>query len=379
MAWLKNNMRPNLAIISPSQNAYSETFIQAHKHIPGMNVRFYYGDPLPIMLEGSGALEKMLWRSVLVHSAGRLFGSPFLDRREDALLWSLRREKIDCVLAEYGPTGAKILNVCKKAGLPLVVTFLGYDASVHLVLRQYEASYKDMFQYASAVVVVSKAIQSRLEHLGCSAYKIHYSPTGPHDVFFSVKPIYSQKLFVSTGRFVDKKAHYYTILAFNEVLREHPDAKLVIAGDGPLLNVCINLVRHLKIEHAVSFLGVITLDQFSDYLTVACAYVQHSITALDGDMEGTPVAVMEASAAGLPVISTRHAGISDVIVDGETGLLVEEHDVVGMSKHMTKILDDKEYARKMGANGRLFIRDNFSRERHLELLSRIIEKSLNTR
>ncbi len=371
-------MKPNLAIVSPSLNAHSETFIQAHKRIPDMNVHFYYGDPFPIMLEDKGALRNGPWEAVLTHYLGRLFGSPFLDRREYVFARSLRKEKIDCVLAEYGTTGVGILNVCRKLRLPLVVTFLGYDASVHQILRRFEDSYKDMFQYVRAVVVVSKAMQKKLEDIGCPAGKIHYSPTGPHDMFFNVQPAFSQKLFISTGRFVDKKAHYYTILAFNEVLEKHPDARLVIAGEGMLLNACINLVRHLRIEHAVSFPGVITLDQFSSYLAVARAYVQHSIIALDGDMEGTPVAVMEASAAGLPVISTRHAGISDVIVDGETGLLIDEHDVEGMSRQMVKILEENDFAKNLGAKGKNFIAENFSREKHLDLLAKIINESLTS-
>ncbi|MBN8575260.1 MAG: glycosyltransferase [Candidatus Kapabacteria bacterium] len=371
-------MKLNLAIVAQSLNAYTETFIQAHKEIQGMNVRYYYGDPLPTMLENYGVLEKNKWFSTLYHYTRKMIASPFNDRREDVFAWSLRKEKIDCVLAEYGTTGANILTVCKSLRIPLVVTFLGYDASVHQILRQYEFAYKDLFNYASAVIVVSRSIQEKLKSLGCPAEKIRYSPTGPHDRFFSVTPDFSQKLFISTGRFVDKKAHYYTILAFNEVLKQHPDARLVIAGEGALINVCINLIRFLKIEYAVSFPRVITLEEFSEYLSVARAYVQHSITAMDGDMEGTPVAILEASAAGVPVISTRHAGIPDVVVDGETGFLVDEHDVLGMSKHMLNVLENEQLARKVGANGRTFVGKNFNREAHLEMIARTVEDAVST-
>ena len=122
---------------------------------------------------------------------------------------------------------------------------------------------------------------------------------------------------------------------------------------------------------------MITQDEFVNYLVTARAYVQHSITALDGDMEGTPVTILEASAAGIPVISTRHAGIPDVIVDGETGLLVEEHDVEGMSKQMLMVLEDKGFANKLGANGKLFISKNFSREKNLSMLAQTIQNSIS--
>ena len=85
------------------------------------------------------------------------------------------------------------------------------------------------------------------------------------------------------------------------------------------------------------------------YLTVdagrgARAYVQHSVVCSNGNAEGTPNAVVEGSASGLPVISTRHKGIVDAVVDGETGLLVDEHDVQGMADAMVRLVDSPELA-----------------------------------
>ena len=368
-------MKLNLAIISPNQRTYSETFIQAHKYIPNMNIKFYYQGMPPTILEGKGALGfQRKWMRVLHRILVEGTNSPF-SYNEVVFARSLRKEKIDCVLAEYGFTGAGVLNVCKKINMPLLVHFHGHDASHHQILERHQAAYRNMFQYASAVIVVSKVMQKKIESLGCPPEKICYNPYGPHDRFLNIQPNLGQKLFVSVGRFVDKKAPYYTILAFKEVLRIHPDAKLLIAGDGVLLNVCINLVRNLKIEHAVSFPRVITHNELANYLSIARAYVQHSITAMDGDMEGTPVSIIEASAAGIPVISTRHAGIPDVIKDGETGLLVDEHDVEGMSKCMIKVLEEKEYAKELGAKGKLFISNNFSREKNLHLMAQMIKNA----
>ena len=368
----RQNMKINLAIISPNQRIYSETFIQAHKYIPNMNIKFYYQEIPPTILEGKGALGfQRKWIRVLHRILIEGTNSPF-SYNEDIFARSLRKEKINCVLAEYGPTGAGVLKICRWLKIPLLVHFHGYDASKHKTLEQYKTDYKDMFQYASAVIVVSKVMQDRIEELGCPSEKIYYNPYGPQSRFLAMKPSLDQKLFISAGRFVDKKAHYYTILAFNEVLKVHPDARLVIAGDGVLLNTCINLVRNLKIEHAVEFPGVITHNEFENYLKIARAYVQHSITTLDGDMEGTPVSILEASAAGLPVISTFHAGIPDVILDGKTGLLVNEHDIQGMIAHMLFILENLEKAKQIGVNGKRRIKKYFSMDKHLSVLQDII-------
>ncbi|NWG34535.1 MAG: glycosyltransferase [Chloroflexi bacterium] len=372
-------MNIKLAIASPHRDIYSETFIQAHKHLPGAQVSFYYGGWLPTMLEGKGGLApRTIWERTFNRLIAEILPSP-LFIEEKAFARSLRREKIECVLAEYGPTGVGVLKVCKRLGLPLLVHFHGYDAFVHQIIEQYETGYKEMFQYAAAVFVVSRAMQKRVEELGCPPDKIRYNPYGPHDSFLKIEPRLEEKVFVSVGRFIDKKAPYYTLLAFKEAANRHPDARLVIAGEGVLLNACKNLARHLNIEGAVSFPGVISRDEFIRHLRIARAYVQHSITALDGDMEGTPVSILEASAAGVPVISTRHAGIPEVIRDGETGLLVDEHDVEGMSRHMLRLLEDRRYAKTLGSRGKAFIAENFNLDRHLSSISQTIVHSLPRR
>jgi colanic acid/amylovoran biosynthesis glycosyltransferase len=363
----------NLAIISPNNNAYSETFIQAHKRIPGVNIYYYYGGGIPNFLEGHGDVaSKTLWAKTSRNLKHRLKKTG-LSLSEEALVDSFKKHRINCVLAEYGLTAVNVLNVCRKIDLPLIAHFHGYDASTHLAIEEYGEAYKEMFSYARSIIAVSRVMEKKLLSLGCPASKLVYNTYGPDDEFLNLVPSYGKKQFIGIGRFVDKKAPYYTLLAFQKTLKKHPDARLIIGGNGPLLNTCNNLVKYLKIENNVSFPGIITPDQYRVYLNESIAFVQHSITAENGDMEGTPVGVLEASAAGLPVISTIHAGIPDVIIHDKTGLLCLEHDVDQMAIHMLQILDDKQFAINMGAAGKENIRKNFSMERHLNLLAEVIE------
>jgi glycosyltransferase involved in cell wall biosynthesis len=106
-------------------------------------------------------------------------------------------------------------------------------------------------------------------------------------------------------------------------------------------------------------------------------YAQHSIEAASGDVEGTPVAVLEAGATGLPVVSTRHGGIPDVVRHGETGLLVEEGDVAGMARQMLRLLRDPTQAAALGDAARRHVRHHFSAERSNGRLWTIIEGSFN--
>jgi len=147
-----------------------------------------------------------------------------------------------------------------------------------------------------------------------------------------------------------------------------------MGGDGILLNTCKNLVRYYKLENHVEFFGVITPEKYRNLLSESLAFVQHSITALDGDMEGTPLAILEASAAGLPVLATFHAGIQDVVVHGETGLLSEEHDVETMAEHMLSILKDMDFAKQLGAAGKKRIKMYFNLDRHIGQLQDVLEQ-----
>jgi len=151
-------------------------------------------------------------------------------------------------------------------------------------------------------------------------------------------------------------------------MEKHPDVKLYFAGDGELLETCRNLVKYYNLEKNVLLLGRIKPNEYASLLSRVTGFIQHSITAESGDMEGTPVAVLEANAAGIPVIATRHAGIPDVILDGTTGLLVDEHDVDGMAEKIIELIENKELAIKLGKAGKERVKNNFSMERHLRMI-----------
>lgn len=150
-----------------------------------------------------------------------------------------------------------------------------------------------------------------------------------------------------------------------------------MAGNGPLLNSTRNIAKMLSIDNHVDFPGVIAPDQAQNYLLESRAYVQHSIIADDGDMEGTPVAVMEASATGIPVISTKHAGIPDVIIDEMTGLLCNEMDIEKMATDMIRLADDITLARNLGNAGKKRMKEEFSKEWQMKVLTETIKAAVN--
>jgi glycosyltransferase involved in cell wall biosynthesis len=148
-----------------------------------------------------------------------------------------------------------------------------------------------------------------------------------------------------------------------------------MAGDGELLKVSKSLAKACQLESSILFTGVLSPTRIKDHFLHSMAFVQHSVVAENGDMEGTPVAVLEAQAAGLPVIATWHGGIPDVVIHGKTGLLSAEFDIESMADNMTRILREKGLAKQLGEAGRKRVKENFSMEKHLGILQNEIEKA----
>jgi glycosyltransferase involved in cell wall biosynthesis len=240
------------------------------------------------------------------------------------------------------------------------------------MLKRYGKKYPEMFEYATSVVAVSHDMADRLVSFGCPREKIVYNPSAPNDAYYQVRPTFGKKLFIGAGRFVHKKAPQNTILAFVKVLEKHPDAQLILAGNGKLFKHCKKLVKQHNLENFVYLPGAFNSEQLKQWFSEATAFVQHSMTAPNGDMEGTPNSITEASLAGLPVISTFHAGIPNVIIDGKTGLLVNEGDIDAMAEKMIWILDHPQEAQKMGHAGKENIWENFNLKKCVGILDEII-------
>jgi glycosyltransferase involved in cell wall biosynthesis len=369
-----------LAIVIPERGVVSESFVTSH--IEGLveDSLVVWGSPRPLFTgEGDGVLSgipgtltKLLglgWRM----SAERAHGA--VGRRLPSRLYArsiarfLRRRRIDVVLAEYGPTAVEIMEGCSISGTPLVVQFHGFDAYQDSTLNRLGEAYQRLFRTASRIVVVSRHMRRQLVQLGAPANQIVCNSCGVDvDRFRGADPREAPPLFLALGRFVEKKGSLFTVKAFSRVLAGEPDARLVMLGDGPQRGECVALAQSLDIDRHVKFPGSVNHSDVMEWMRQARCFVQHSMRASDGDSEGTPVAVLEASSCGLPVVSTRHGGIVDAVVEGQSGFLVDEGDVDAMADRMLRLARDPELAATMGVAGRSHMKANFSSETSLERL-----------
>jgi glycosyltransferase involved in cell wall biosynthesis len=343
-----------------------ETFVKLQIDNLPFSLTHLYGFDHPLKLDNANSKVRNNFFNTFLH---KLSKQP---TPEDVSYQLLKKGEFDVVIAQYGTVGILLTDLCKRLKLPLVVHFHGYDAVRNSVIAKNSLAYKKMFSQASFIFSVSHVMTAKLIALGCPAEKIVYNPCGPHPSFFSVVPTYSKKQIIAIGRFVEKKSPDLLIIAFSKVLQIHPDTLLIFGGDGPLLNTCKQLAHELNISEHVVFLGIISPKVYQQYLSESQVFAQHSITASDGDMEGTPVAILEASAAGLPIVSTLHAGIPDVIINGQTGYLVAEKDIESMANKIITLLSDKSLITTMGAEGKRRIHENFSSQRYLGALTQTL-------
>jgi glycosyltransferase involved in cell wall biosynthesis len=150
-------------------------------------------------------------------------------------------------------------------------------------------------------------------------------------------------------------------------------------GDGDLLESSRQIVRALGISENVEFAGPLTPADVAATMRNARAFVQHSLRTTDGDSEGTPVALLEAGACGLPVVSTRHAGIKDVVCEGETGFLVDEGDIDSMAEYMIRLAENPGLAAGLGRRFRQHVVANFSLNDSIERLWKILQCAIKTK
>jgi colanic acid/amylovoran biosynthesis glycosyltransferase len=369
----------NITIVQALKDATSETFLRAHAdHLPG-SVHVMYGGAFPSLIDDGRPLVPYV-RFPL--RAAREIARVALRAPPDywahaAFRKFLRRSRADVVLAESGPIGVAVMNDVISMGMPLVVHFHGVDAYDSAYVKGPGLRYPALFECAAAIIAVSRDMERQLLSLGAPREKLHYNCYGiSKDMFQGARPAVAEPRFLAVGRLVDKKAPLLTLLAFREVLREVANAELIVVGDGPLREACQQLSDALQLGNHVTFTGFREHGEVAELMRTARAFVQHSVRTLSGDSEGTPVAILEAQASGLPVIATRHAGIIDVVVEGETGLLCDERDVPSMAANMIRLARDPQLAQAMGAAGREHVMRCHSMEQSIAGLERILSEAV---
>jgi len=268
--------------------------------------------------------------------------------------------KFDVIVAHFGFNGVTA-NQLRELGVlqgKIATIFHGHDISSVQALAQRNKSYQALFQQTELMLPISELWKKKLIELGCPDTKIIVHRMGVDLASFQYNENLlnqereSLKIF-TVARFAEKKGLKYAIKAM-ALLKSNTDIDFhyTLAGFGELADELQQLVIELNLSKEVSFIGEINSEQVKSYMQHADVFLQPSVTAKNGDMEGVPVTIMEAMAMGTVVVSTFHSGIPELITHNKHGLLANERDEVAIAQHLESIALDKEHAQDLAVNAR---------------------------
>jgi colanic acid/amylovoran biosynthesis glycosyltransferase len=281
----------------------------------------------------------------------------------------------DVIHCHFGTTATApaLLRDCLRFPAKVITTFYGSDVTRYPLLRGSKC-YARLFAHGDHFLALSESMRARLIALGCPEQKVsvHHLGVRCDKIAFCPPELEtgSPVRLVSAARLVEKKGLEYAIRAVAHLRDEKFEVRFDVFGDGPLRGSLESLINELELREQVKLHGRATQPEVVRGIQRSHIFVLPSVTASDGDEEGTPTAIIEAMASGLPVVSTRHSGIPEQIEDGVSGLLVAERDALGLASALKELLQEPARWSAMGSAGRRRAEQTFdSRALASDLLS----------
>jgi colanic acid/amylovoran biosynthesis glycosyltransferase len=306
--------------------------------------------------------------------------------------WQISERELRALQGVLSKTGARLLHIyfgqIAVHLLPLIhswkkssiVSFHGADVTVDMNKPAYREATRQMLGAVKAVLVRSESLRRAVIQLGCDEKKIEIQRTGiPLDEFPFRERTFPQDdewRFVQAGRLIEKKGLPVTLRAFAVFLGQHSNAKLTIAGEGPLLGQLQNLTRELNIDGRVSFTGFISQEQLREIYYGSHIFLHPSQTGHDGNQEGIPNSMLEAMASGLPIFATQHGGIPEAIQNGVSGVLVPERDHEKLATALLDAVKDPGFLSRIARNGAEIVRRNFDLRTQAQRLEEIYLRTI---
>lgn len=276
----------------------------------------------------------------------------------------LEKQPYDIIHCHYGRNGIRGL-LLREIGIlqgKLITSFHGFDISSYLT-KYGERIYNQLFGAGDMFLPISEAWKRRLMELGCNENKIVVHRMGIDGKKFSFTPHRLQASgkikIVTIARLVEKKGVEYGIRAVAKLAKVKQNIEYNIIGDGPLKENLQQLIDELDAADTVKLLGWKQQRELIEILNQAHIMLAPSVTSKDGDREGIPVTLMEAMAMGLPILSTQHSGIPELVKNGESGFLVPERDAEALTQKLAYLLDRPEMWPDMGRAGRTHVEEHY--------------------
>ena len=365
---------PMVMVFAPTRGSPSETFIRSNLAAMPLRQIAFFGDEYVGTSNSPGQMTYGV--AIFLSKVCTRLGLQRLATLPSSFIvyWLIRWHRPDVILVEFGFHAVRVMDAARWSGVPLVVHFRGSDASADRRLRLLQERYRRLMRIASAFIVKSRPMKGVLEELGADSQRITISPSGANPtLFYGASPANAPPRVLFVGRLVEKKAPLDALEAFAKVqqLCELP-LHLDFIGDGPLRPALEVRIRELGLEGQVQLLGFQSPAQVAASMRQVRCLLLPSRVAADGDSEGCPVAVLEAQMAGLPVVSTRHAGIPEVVLEERTAFLAEEGDLEALAYGLLRLLEHPALAAQMGRAAQRHARERFTVGNHISTVASVL-------
>jgi len=277
-----------------------------------------------------------------------------------------KQYKIYFIHAHFGQAGIASIPLKRKLSVPLITSFYGFDLGSNL--SKLKKGYISLAKEGHLFLALSEDMKKDLVKLSFPRDKIIIHHLGV-DVdkycpgYFGKNNILGKCTFLIVARFEERKGIHFAIDAFQTVSSFFCNSNITlrIVGDGPFKN---EIIKHIgDNKQIILFNNFITNDPEAvviNEMQNCDVFVLTSQTMPDGDKEGTPIVLMEAQACGKPCISTYHAGIPEVVINNETGILVKEKDINAIFKAMLFFIQNTDRRIEMGQKAREHIINEFN-------------------
>jgi glucosyltransferase len=322
----------------------------------------------------NGVATRMLYDSqtapsVPIKAYRKLLGQ--LDVAPRTAVRRLEEQRAAAIHVHFGTDAIVYWPFIRDLGLPIFITLHGYDIQIARswwesgaggwLMRHYPERLLALSRHPMVrFIAVSDAIRQRAVEYGIPAAKLATVHIGVDCKRFvsGSSPVAARPprvLFV--GRLVEKKGCEYLLRAMQAVQGEVPGANLVVAGDGPLRGALEKLAARLGIK--ATFLGAVASSEVQAELANARVFCLPSVRAANGDAEGFGLVLLEAQAAGVPVVTSALGGAQEGILDGLTGYSFAEKDVASLSEKLIRVLTDDSLAAEMSLAAPRFMAERF--------------------
>jgi len=254
--------------------------------------------------------------------------------------------------------------------LPLVIFCHGDEIS-QIEKRRYQPRVRDfIYRHADAIIAANQFACDGLARIGIPEERVHKLTPGVNLEHFQPRPrrpdlinrygLQGKKVLLTVARLVPRKGHKIVLEALSKVLREVPDLKYLIAGEGPEKDNLQAMARELHLQDAVIFAGDIGHDQVCDVYNLCDVFAMVNRLDEGGDVESFGMVFTEANAVGKPVIGGRSGGTAEAVIQGQTGFLVDPSNSDELASRLVLLLKNEELCKRMGTAGLERVRVEFN-------------------